>query len=329
MHGAPGWPALQVAAKADWNSLRVSMVRPPLPDPTPMPRPSIDELVAIDDEEDLSDAFIWIDWKSMESEVVEAFAERLDAGDELTFREEDWRTIPIYNGVEFPVPLTQSGSDRYVMIFSLMEILKDRYTVLRDANYDGDTHGFLLISHDEAADLSRRFPKWKRKHLDTMTMGVDGFSGLDVPWLGHEDQAPKFAIEHQAMEAQAQRRAERSRRFTAALAEDLHAPRDGDRDRPESLLSILGRQHAAAWSYALGSALCVLGALTGMGTSASPTAARTLWLAAVLFALAAVHHAVLAWHVRGGWRPPLWVRIVPGVVLIAMLFVMPGLLRGG
>ncbi|MFY2763561.1 hypothetical protein [Arenimonas sp. MALMAid1274] len=288
-----------------------------------MPRLSIDELVAIEDEEDLNEAFFWIDWRSMESEVVEAFAERLDAGDELGFREEDWRTIPIYNGVEYPVPLTQSGSDRYVMIFSLMEILKDRYTVLRDANCCGDTHGFLLLSHEEAADLTSRFPKWKRKHLDTMTPGVDGFSGLDVPWYGHEAHAPKFTQERARLDAESARVRERSHRFAQAVADDYAVGGEGE----EGLLSVLSRQHAAAGAYAVGSVLCALAAAMGLGVAASAT--RTLWIAAGLFALAGVHHAVLAWHVRGGYRPKLWQRILPAVVIIGLMLVAPRLLRGG
>jgi hypothetical protein len=45
----------------------------------------------------------------------------------LTFREDDdGRVTPIRNGLEYVVPLTMTVSDRYVMIHSLAEILKDR-----------------------------------------------------------------------------------------------------------------------------------------------------------------------------------------------------------
>jgi hypothetical protein len=63
----------------------------------------------------------------MEHKVVEAFAWQLEDGDVLTFREDDdGRVTPIRNGLEYVVPLTMTVSDRYVMIHSLAEILKDR-----------------------------------------------------------------------------------------------------------------------------------------------------------------------------------------------------------
>lgn len=287
-----------------------------------MPRLSIDQLAALEGE-DANEVFAWVDWKAEEREVVEAFAEQLVDGDELAYREHDGRTTPIYNGVQYPVPLTGTGSDRYVMVFSLAEILKERYAVFRHADCLGDTHGFLLLTHEEAADLARRFPKWQRKHLETMSMGVDGFSGLDLPWYGHEDHAPHFTRKRAALDAGIERDRARSRRFHEAMAADY----DGSRETGESLLLILSRQQAAAGAYGVAALLCLLGAANAVGGSAMAT--RTLWIAAALFASAAVYHGVLFWHVRGGWRPATWHRVLPGAVLIGLLFLAPGLLRGG
>src|SRR5688572_9873963 len=176
----------------------------------PLPYP-IDEWIALHDrwaqgDEDTDDAvaeagdafreaFAWIDWRASEAHVVEAFAAKLEPGDALTCRErEDGVVLPIRNGVEYRVPLTGTGSDRYVMIHSLAEILKDRYAVLVPVdNAQADTHGFLVLTHAEVDELHERHGKWLDEYLEPLRPGIDFFSGLEVPWYGHEGAAPDFA----------------------------------------------------------------------------------------------------------------------------------------
>ena len=280
----------------------------------------IDQLVALNEDEQ-SEAFVWIDWRSGEDEVVTDFAEQLDPADTLTFREDGDRVVPILRGVERPVPLTLSGSDRYVMIHSLAEMLKDRYTVWRHADSTGsDTHGFLVLRNDESAELQRRHPKWVKKHLENLIPGIDGFSGLDIPWWGHEDHAPGFARERQAMDAQTDRLKARVLGMTQAMREDS----PDDLARGEGFLVVMAKQRLAVGAYAAGALLAALAALSDAVPAGVAT--TTCAMAAGLFALSAIFHGAVVSRMRSGWRPPLWVRIVPAVVIMVLLVVAPVLL---
>lgn len=285
-----------------------------------MPRLPIDELVALD-EEDQAEAFVWIDWRSDEDEVVTGFAEQLDDPDSLTFREEEGRVIPILDGVERPVPLTLSGSDRYVMIHSLAEMLKDRYTVWMHADSQGsDTHGFLVLRNDESAALQQRHPKWVGKYLSALSPGIDGFSGLDIPWWGHEDHAPQFARKRAAIDADTERQKARVRALAEAWREDL----PGDVARGNGFLSLMGRQQMAVLAYAAGALLAGLATLSDAVPAGVAT--TTCALAAAVFALAAIYHGWVFKRMRWGWRPSMLARIAPALVIMVLLVLAPMLL---
>lgn len=287
-----------------------------------MSRISIDELVLLDDES-LGEAGCVVDWRSAEDEVVEAFAERLDPEDALAWTEADGRVTPVYRGVAHPVPLTLTGSDRYVMIFSIMELIRDKYTVFRDADADGDTHVFHVLRNDEAEDLARRHPQWMRKHLEALVPGVDGFSGLDVPWLGHEDHAPDFAAKRRKLDQDMGHYLQGARREMEAIAAEAMFGR-----RPEASERMLPRQWAAAAAYGVGAVLFGLAATSGLAGAAKAIGA--LWFTTGLLAVSAIYHLALARRMRRtGWRPAVWVRVVPGAVIVLLMFMAPQLLRGG
>lgn len=160
-------------------------------------------LVALDDEA-LQERFCWIDWRSEEREVVEGFSEYMTAEDALTCVDgEDARTIA-WRGETFAIPLTESGSDLYVMIHSVAEIVKDRYTVWGDPeSIDGsDTHGFLILSNAVSDALVAQHPAWVAQHLRRLDPGMDEFNGIRVPWFGHETHNPDFEREHGALQDQ-------------------------------------------------------------------------------------------------------------------------------
>lgn len=295
----------------------------------------VDELVALqrrtdtDDEDEqaeafdlYSEAFGWVDHRATEREVVEALAWQLEDGDELTCREDEgegYGATPIRNGVEYPVPLTRTGSDRYVMLHSLAEILKDRYVVFceRDS-MASDTHGFLVLTHEDAAALRQRHGKWMDRHLESPEPGVDGFSGLKVPWLGHEAAAPGFARKRAKMDA----RAEKAR---AHLLEDrldppLPAHLQGD---PVGALThvmqgmgqALRQQHLVMLYVVLALGWAAFGGFTTLGQ-------RWRLAGVVLLSGAAFYHHWVAQRMRRGWRPLFAVRSLPGVVLLALLLAL-------
>lgn len=172
-------------------------------------------LVALD-EDDLQERFCWIDWRSEEREVVEGFSEYMTAEDALTCTDgEDARTV-VWRGQAHAIPLTGTGSDRYVMIHSVAEIVKDRYTVWGDPESIGgsDTHGFLILSNAVSDALVAQHPAWVARHLRRLDPGMDEFNGIRVPWFGHETHNPDFERDHGAVQAQ---QAEMQRRVADAL----------------------------------------------------------------------------------------------------------------
>lgn len=139
------------------------------------------------DEDALSEALIWIDWRSFESEVVTGFSDELDEADAIAMLDEDEPRELAHRGTSYAVPLTESGRDRYVMIASIAEILKDRYTVfVHSESYGGsDTHGFLVLPNAEVALARQRHADWLSRSFEPLPLGIDGFSGKAIPYLGH------------------------------------------------------------------------------------------------------------------------------------------------
>lgn len=162
----------------------------------------VKEFVALD-EEARSECFLWIDWRSFETEVVEGIIGLLGEDEVLDFEEdEDGGITVLYNGRRFEIPLTQTGSDRYVMISSMAEILKDRYVIWldRESAEGADTHGLLLLTQDQSAELLRDHADWAAEHLLAFEPGFDHFNGIKVPFLHHPDHNPDFAAQRQAMD---------------------------------------------------------------------------------------------------------------------------------
>lgn len=281
-----------------------------------------DEVAAGEASEAYGEAFGWIDHRALESEVVQAFAWQLDEGDVLAFREDDDdRVTPIRNGVEYRVPLTRTGSDRYVMIHSLAEILKDRYTVLLEAgSRQGDTHAVLVLPHAQVAELQQRHARWMQANLATLTPGRDEFNGLQVPWYGHEDAAPGFAHVHAAKQARIeQQKADLRRIFEVPKGKDLRDGIAAAGARVEQRL----QQQQAAWVYAmLASALGVI-TFTGWTQVRGPIA----WTWVGLLAAAGAYHAWVASRMRRGWRPNVAMRWLAVIVLLVLVFSVPGLSR--
>ena len=161
----------------------------------------VKELAALD-EEARSEHFIWIDWRSFETEVVEGVIGVLGDDEALAFEEEDDDIAVLYNGHRFEIPLTHTGSDRYVMISSMAEILKDRYVFWLDrGSAEGaDTHGLLVLTHAQSEELRRDHADWAAEHLLAFEPGFDHFHGIKVPFLHHPDHNPDFVAQRRAMD---------------------------------------------------------------------------------------------------------------------------------
>ncbi|MFC0682553.1 hypothetical protein ACFFGH_32380 [Lysobacter korlensis] len=171
---------------------------------------AICELVELDGD-DLYDQMIWIDWRSFESEVIDSFSERLPAEDRLGYTNEETPTAITYRGKAYRNPLTSTPSDRYVTIFSIAEILKPEYHIYTEKeSCDGDTHGFFLFTDAEFSELCTEHAAWVKDRLRPLALGIDGFSGFNIPYFGNEshgdpDLAQKFERLHTKMHARHER----------------------------------------------------------------------------------------------------------------------------
>lgn len=151
-----------------------------------------------DDEE----ALVWIDHREEEDALLRAFAERLPADDGLVPFWRDDQLWLRWRGAEHRIPLTFSAVDRYVALHSLATLLTPDYRLLvqRDS-LESDTHGLLLMPEAEWQGLDAA----ARARLDAgfapLEPGIDGFSGLRVPYLGHEDEGADAAEQRRAMSA--------------------------------------------------------------------------------------------------------------------------------
>jgi hypothetical protein len=286
--------------------------------PDPRGRTPVAELVTLADD-DLGDALTWASHDSDLDDLVAEFARRLDDADTLV-ADGDWRAVaPVYRGVRHPLPLTGTGSDVYIVVYSLVELLKDRYTVWRVHDVDL-SHSFLVLRHDEAAALRRDHPAWMKRHLGEVVPGIDGFSGVAVPWLGHEDAAPDFAARRAAADAAFAADRERGKRFVDAYAGDMRQVLDGTLPAGASFGAIKQRQEWLAWTFFAAAVVTLVATLAGRFADARPGAG---WVIAALLVAGGVYHARIVLAMRGGWKPPVWRRFVPAVVLLLLAFSVP------
>lgn len=170
----------------------------------------VSELVEMSTDE-LYEEMVWVDWKSEEREVIEAFSEQLRPEDGLSYNDADSPTEITYRGQTYNNPLTSTPSDRYVTIFSIAEIVKPDYHIYTETDScDGDTHGFLVLSDAQLEELRSIYAKWFKKRLRPLVLGIDGFSGYNVPYHGNESNGdPKLAEKFEEFNAKLMKRHER------------------------------------------------------------------------------------------------------------------------
>ena len=154
-----------------------------------MPYPDVRELSALTQDELIErDLLVVVDWRAEEEEVVADFAAHLADGDSLDAEAKDGDAYELwvrYNGEASRLPLTESQADRYVTICSLASILSQKYEIrgLRSSLRD-DTHLFMILTRADWAALERERSTWCSKTFEPLAMGIDGFHGGRVPFVG-------------------------------------------------------------------------------------------------------------------------------------------------
>jgi hypothetical protein len=148
---------------------------------------------------DDQDAYIWVDHRAEETEIIVEMSSRIHPADALIVGDCTEGGLPVtYRGMSLQIPLTGSPHDRYVAISSVAELLKERYRIfLLASSLSDDTHGMLVVSRFDAERWAPR-----PEHLVPLDLGYDYFHQIRVPYLGHPDAAPQFKVdqEHRAAE---------------------------------------------------------------------------------------------------------------------------------
>lgn len=142
-------------------------------------------------ERDDDDAYVLVDHRAEECEVVADISARLSPEDRLEPRLTDAGELWVHHqGGEAQIPLTFSPHDRYVAISSVAALLDGRYRIyVEEGSLGGDTHALLVVAASDAATWGPPPP-----HLRPLVRGRDYFSvgpgepdGIAIPYLGHPE----------------------------------------------------------------------------------------------------------------------------------------------
>jgi len=154
--------------------------------------------------EELENECAIIDWRASSEEVIEAINVFVpQAMDALVWSEDEDGGSIGWGDKVFPVPLTFTAHDRYVVISSVAYVFKDHLTfwLLKDRLGD-DTHSVLFVTKTQAELLKATDPQWVSTNLVDLELGYDYFGKLRVPYTGRIDNNPKFREEAAALQAE-------------------------------------------------------------------------------------------------------------------------------
>jgi hypothetical protein len=137
------------------------------------------------------DAYVIFEYNSEEDGIVADVSRCLAEADALGFRYVDAEEAVYvsHRGRDWLVPLAVSYHDRYIMVSSLAEILKEHYTFFFDTGFHGETYHRLFVAATDT--IAARGPR--PEHLVPLQIGYDYFEGdpakgdvIRVPYTGHD-----------------------------------------------------------------------------------------------------------------------------------------------
>ncbi len=161
----------------------------------------LSEFVSLEGE-DFADQFGWVDWRQDDAAVIEMFRSQLGDSASIEYVEERGDITVQYRGRSYSIPLTHTGCDRYVVLSSLAELLRETHDVwLHKASMEDDTHGVLVLSRSFSRELAEKHASWVKESLQPLRRGIDEFTGLKIPYIGHERRKTEFEKEYRALEA--------------------------------------------------------------------------------------------------------------------------------
>ena len=120
--------------------------------------------------------------------------------DKLTAEWLEDRFRVCWNGKEHVLPLRSDAHNSYIVISSAAYLLRESHDFWR-VNYlmDHDVHALLVTTKLETEELTSKYSGPVSRYFTRFEPGHDYFSGIDVPYLDHEDNNPHFEAQRDAV----------------------------------------------------------------------------------------------------------------------------------
>ncbi|MCK0102616.1 hypothetical protein [Pseudohalocynthiibacter sp. F2068] len=151
-------------------------------------------------QDDVGDEFLWFGWLQQQEGLVTPLGWKLKAHDNLIA---EWRGDQFWinlNDEQHRFPLSCDAHKTYITISSIAYLLRERYDFwLVKYLMGADTHALLITTKTETEELASNHSRAMSRWFIPLQLGHDYFSGIDVPYLDHENHNPLFEKQRDAI----------------------------------------------------------------------------------------------------------------------------------
>lgn len=178
--------------------LRVTAIYAGGPDNDDFPQGETDDDFIYRDEVD--EEFLWVAWHQQQDWIVKNLAEKLLISDKLIAECLEDKLRVRLNGEEHVLPLSSDTHNSYIVISSAAYLLRESHDFwLVKYLMDDDVHAILITTKMETSELRSNHSKQVSRFFSPLKPGHDYFSGIDIPYLDHEDHNPLFEQQRDAI----------------------------------------------------------------------------------------------------------------------------------
>jgi len=151
-------------------------------------------------QDEIGDEFLWFGWLQQEEGLVTALGWKLKSHDNLIA---EWRGDQFWislNDEQHLFPLSCDEHNTYITISSIAHLLRKRYDFwLVKYLLSADMHALLITTKSETEELVSNHSRAMSRWFIPLQLGHDYFSGIDVPYLHHENHNPLFEKQRDAI----------------------------------------------------------------------------------------------------------------------------------
>ncbi|MEM7319235.1 MAG: hypothetical protein AAF408_09470 [Pseudomonadota bacterium] len=146
----------------------------------------------------------WVLWTSADQAaigVVEQLSRLIGLSGNLSAQEAEIGLSVRFFDEELFVPLWPSVQSPYPLVSSLARILRDSHDFWTlPYMTDADSHPFLVTTKQETTEIRTAHAKIYASYLESFQPGRDPYTGIEVPYIGHETANPAFERQYQAID---------------------------------------------------------------------------------------------------------------------------------